>query len=239
MLFVALDDDVHVVDKGIALGGTVVEHDEGVDHAGEPEVGGIGGAAGRAEGAGGLADAAVVTVVKELLDFLVGGLERLDAGLQTELLHLGGVLLFAVVGAVDDEEGLALELHVGVDAVSGEVVPERRGGFGLLRRGGSGEAFDSRSIAHVEGITLAVGGQDRLRQVALAGDSQPGVFFLEGGFETVGGCLGDRVGRDGCLLLDAFADGLDKAEMRTVIHTDQIDSGYFFSCGCAYGHFLL
>ena len=72
LLFVALDDDVHVVDEGVALGGAVVEHDEGVDHAGEPEVGCVGGAAGRAEGAGGLADAAVVAVVKELLDFLVG-----------------------------------------------------------------------------------------------------------------------------------------------------------------------
>ena len=122
--------------------------------------------------------------------------------------------------------------------MSGEVVPERRGGFGLLWRGGSGEAFDGRSIAHVEGIALAVGGHDLLRQVALAGDGQPGVFFLEGGFETVGGCLGDRVGRDGCLLLDAFADGLDKAEMRTVIHLHAVDTGYFFCCGCAYGHFL-
>ena len=220
LLFVPLDDDVHVVDEGVAFGGAIVEHDEGVDHTGEPEVGCVGGAAGRAKGSGGLADAAVVAVVKELLDFLVGGFERLDVGLQAELLHLGGVFLFAVVGEVDDEEGLALELHVGVDAVSGEVVPERRGGFGLLRRGGSGEAFDGRSIAHVEGITLAVGGHDLLRQVALAGDGQPGVLFLEGGLEAVSGCLSDGVGRDGCFLLDAFADGLNKAEMRTVIHTD-------------------
>lgn len=238
LLFVALDDDVHVVDEGVALGGTVVEHDEGVDHAGKPEVGGVGGAAGRAKGSGGLADAAVVAVVKELLDFLVGGFERLDVGLQAKLLHLGGVLLFAVVGEVDDEEGLALELHVGVDAVSGEVVPERRGGFGLLRRGGSGEAFDGRAIAYVEGVALAVGGHDLLGQVALARGGQPGVLFLEGGFETVGGCLGDRVGRDGCLLLDAFADGLDKAEMRTVIHTCQVDWSNLFRCRCAYGHFL-
>ena len=220
LLFVPLDDDVHVVDEGVAFGGTVVEHDEGVDHASAPEVGCVGGATGRAKGSGSLADAAVVAVVKELLDFLVGGFERLDVGLQAELLHLGGVFLFAVVGEVDDEERLALELHVGIDAVSGDAVPERRGGLGLLGRGGAGEAFDGRAIAYVEGVALAVGGHDLLGQVALARGGQPGVFFLEGGFETVGGCLGDRVGRDGCLLLDAFADGLDKAEMRTIIHSD-------------------
>ena len=220
LLFVALDDDVHVVDEGVAFGGAVVEHDEGVDHASEPEIGGIGGATGRAKGSGSLADAAVVAIVKELLDFLVGGFERLDVGLQAELLHLGGVLLFAVVGEVDDEERLALELHVGVDAVSGDAVPERRGGLGLLGRGGAGEAFDGRAIAYVEGVALAVGGHDLLGQVALARGGQPGVLFLEGGLEAVGGCLGDGVGRDGCLLLDAFADGLDKAEMRTVIHSD-------------------
>ena len=238
LLFVALDDDVHVVDEGVALGGAVVEHDEGVDHAGEPEVGCVGGAAGRAEGAGGLADAAVVAVVKELLDFLVGGFERLDIGLQAELLHLGGVFLFAVVGEVDDEERLALELHVGIDAVGGDAVPERRGGLGLLGRGGAGEAFDGRAIAYVEGVALAVGGHDLLGQVALARGGQPGVLFLEGGLEAVGGCLGDGVGRDGCLFLDAFADGLDKAEMRTVIHLYAVDTGNLFCCGCAYGHSL-
>lgn len=238
LLFVPLDDDVHVVDEGVAFGGAVVEHDEGVDHASEPEVGCVGGATGRAKGSGGLADAAVVAIVKELLDFLVGGFERLDVGLQAELLHLGGVLLFAVVGEVDDEERLALELHVGIDAVGGDAVPERRGGLGLLGRGGAGEAFDGRAIAYVEGVALAVGGHDLLGQVALARGGQPGVLFLEGGLEDVGGCLGDGVGRDGCLLLDAFADGLDKAEMRTVIHLHAVDTGYFFCCGCAYGHFL-
>ena len=230
LLFVVLDLCVHELDEGVAFGRVVVKDGQRVDHLHHTDVGGIGGASGGAEGSGYLFAAVGGAAEEQFVHFFVGHFQGVDIGFNAELVDVGGICCFTILQQVGNGGRLAVELPAGADPIVRQVSPEAFGGCGLVGRGGSEEALDGELIARQQGVAFAVGGHNVVRDVALSGDGQAGIFFFQCGLEAVGGCLGDGIGRDGRFRRDSVVYVFDKLEVRTVVHLHAIDSDNRFSC---------